>query len=708
MARSSTKPARVRHAASALAGLGGLIAVALFGLATLDLGDPVGATLARLEREADSEARLVLADWSARLAGDAPIADAVGHVVRCDPSRTFGQAPVGQSSAAPGLTPFEPAATTTDAIASALLVVAREEAQRGELDAARATLERAFEDDATLAVAAGPVAAGPVAAGAIDARLEALRLARRALDFDAVARHLTHAARWRWDVGADGASARLLAYLAAAPALTPSERRPLAVSIRDALVAGELRVGAPRDRLIVDAAGARVELDPDLTALRALLEARLPLSAASDPSAPAAIAGPPRPEASPWRAAFDEPARTAAAILTALGDARPRNDAPADGWRLYDPSGAPLVPSEHVLAVRTGDGTLGAALALHRAEAIEAALEALAAADRGSPWRATFAAEVAAPRELFGRPHVAPGLTRPFRLAHANADALIRAERRRLAAIRAALVALGLAIGAATLMGARAARRAERLAELRRTFVASVSHDLRTPLASIASLAENLSDGVVAGPRAVAEYHTAIRREAARLGRLVDGLLDFARLERGELPRLALAPVDTDAWLRDLERAARAVCEPHGVALRLVHSALAATLEFDAHAVDRAVLNLVDNAVRHSGSESVTLQVDVTHGEGGARLVLQVLDAGRGLAGAGRERVAGAVHEALFAPYTTAGDTAGTGLGLAIVRSIAAAHGGAARLEPGADGVGLRASFDIALRPPEPHAQEAG
>jgi len=709
-----------------LIALGICIALALLALATLDLGDPGAAARGRLVREADTETRSALTAWAERLSSEAPLGASIGPVERW--TWNTDDLPAG-------LLPFEGREAERDDAERALLVLARDHAARGRLDVARETLERVFE--------AQP---GAVAALAPAARLESLRLARAAEDSAALARHFAAAEAWSFDLALDGASARLLASLAAGPALAPDTRARVAEDVRTALAEGRLRVGAADgasrgDRLVIDEGGARVVLDAGLTALRAALETRLPLTD----------------DTLGWRRAFAEDARRSAVLKAALArsaGADSREDAgtseganvihSADGplaqreaWRCIAADAlesvsagsgaagsgaagsgaagsgaagsgtagsgtagsgtagsgtagsgtagsgtADSVPAGSVLAVRSGDF---GAVVLHTEHALE---DALAAAVTG-PWSVVFGADPKPPAEVFGLEHTLPGWSRTFRVAHADPGALVAGERQRLLVIRGALVALALAIAGATLAAASAARRAARLSELRRTFVASISHDLRTPLASISNLAENLADGVVAGEHALREYHAAIRREAARLGRLVDGLLDFARLERGEAPRVRTARVDSAEWLHDLERAARAVCEPHGVEFRFVPAPLDASLWIDADAVHRAALNLVENAVRHSGSDVVTLRI-ATEGDPGARaLVVEVEDRGRGLPGAARED--------LFAAYACAGEAAGTGLGLTIVRSIAVAHGGQARLTRGADGVGVCATLSVAL-----------
>ena len=115
------------------------------------------------------------------------------------------------------------------------------------------------------------------------------------------------------------------------------------------------------------------------------------------------------------------------------------------------------------------------------------------------------------------------------------------------------------------------------------------------------------------------------------------------------------------------------------------------TALLDAEAVRRSVANLVENALRHSGTSDVTLVARVVDGR---FLVLEVADRGRGVPAARREEI--------FRPFTRlAKDSAagGTGLGLAMVREVARAHGGEATALEGQDGVGARFRMRLDLVP---------
>jgi len=654
---------------------GAAAALVLLALARLDLGDPEPAVRAGLERDAEARARLVLAGLGERLGAPALLAPCVGHEWRA----------AQRIEAAPTPTPptLQPDTRPRSDVVHALMLIARERVQGGRPDAAR---------EAIAQLLANP-AARPL--DVAEARLEALRIDKQQGNSASARVHLAAFAELPWGLALDGESARLLAALVAAPLLDEDERARLAEDVRAAYERGELAPDVDGDDFVVDTKGARAHLTPRSRALRDMLAVRLPLASGA------------------WSDLFAEDTRGLAALERALAEGVGRGLAalPSERWVLLDPGALVLVPQGHVLALRRD--TAGVRVALHAEDALAHRFAALAletssdraAADqvtvadtraRMAPWTALVArtgdvptlaapAELGARAELVGAARLLPGTPFALRFVHADPPALVSAERWRLTAFRGALVGLAAAIGIATWLGLRSARRAAHLNHLRSTFVASVSHDLRTPLASISNLAENLQDGIVGGPRALGEYHAAIRREAARLTRLVTGLLDFARIERGELPRIVRAPVDTAEWLDSLESAVRDHCAPHGITVRVESRALPETLTLDADAIHRAVLNLVENAVRHSGTAELLVRIAVA----AQRLTLDVIDRGCG--------VPAGVREALFAPYACAGDTAGTGLGLAIVRSIATAHGGSARFASTRDGVGLCATIELAL-----------
>jgi signal transduction histidine kinase len=227
----------------------------------------------------------------------------------------------------------------------------------------------------------------------------------------------------------------------------------------------------------------------------------------------------------------------------------------------------------------------------------------------------------------------------------------------------AALVALGLTF----------ARRVGALARQRADFTASVSHELRTPLAEIMLFAETMALGRY---RTIADYRreaAVIVQEGRRLLHLVENVLHVSRAERA-----AVKPAATPAPLAPLVRRALAsydgLAAAHGVIIRTeLDDAVAAPA--DGPALERVVLNLLDNAVKYAGHAG-PVTVAVTRRREQAEI--RVDDAGPGVPAGDRERI--------WEPFVRlardrSDSRTGGGLGLTVVRDIVRCHGGTAHVE---------------------------
>lgn len=220
----------------------------------------------------------------------------------------------------------------------------------------------------------------------------------------------------------------------------------------------------------------------------------------------------------------------------------------------------------------------------------------------------------------------------------------------------------------------RSVRREAELARLRADFVASVTHELRTPVTSIRAMAEVLGLGKLEGPRQ-GEYYRAISAEARRLGRRIEDVLDAARLEQGALHARPEA-VDLATAAEAAREALAPAAEAAGMRIELAPAGELPAARVDPALLERALENLLDNALKHGrppegepdpGRRVVTLRVGA---EGGAPWVA-VEDRGPGIPAHEQPRV--------FQRYfrgSAAVERPGAGLGLAIVDSIAQAHGG--------------------------------
>ncbi len=253
-------------------------------------------------------------------------------------------------------------------------------------------------------------------------------------------------------------------------------------------------------------------------------------------------------------------------------------------------------------------------------------------------------------------------LTRPVQRLASWASALAGGERRE-AAVRGPHEMRELATGLnqlTTALGHAEARQRE--------FLLSVSHDLRTPLATVSGYAEALADGAIP-PEEVAEVGQILQAETSRLNRMVSDLLDLARLDADELT-LVLSPVDAVDLVAQAGAAWRERCTSRGLALSVEAVDHPVTVQADAQRLRQAIDGLLDNAVRASPPGApVVLAVR----DEGSEAVVEVRDGGPGL---DDDDLSVAFDRgALNARYRGRRDV-GTGLGLALVDRLVRRHHG--------------------------------
>ncbi len=224
----------------------------------------------------------------------------------------------------------------------------------------------------------------------------------------------------------------------------------------------------------------------------------------------------------------------------------------------------------------------------------------------------------------------------------------------------------------------RRARREAYLSRMKSTFVSNVSHELRTPLASIKMLAE-LLEMQLAGPATAApekfkaraeNYLSIIRRECGRLGRLIENVLDFSKIERG-VKLYTFEYEDPAAILRMAVDSFRPAAEEQGFALELDIAEPLPELRMDADAISQVLLNLLSNAVKYS--EAVK-EIRLRAYQQRAHLVIEVADRGIGIAAAEVQKVFEDFYRA--DQRLNSQKQGGMGLGLTLARQIVRAHGG--------------------------------
>lgn len=225
----------------------------------------------------------------------------------------------------------------------------------------------------------------------------------------------------------------------------------------------------------------------------------------------------------------------------------------------------------------------------------------------------------------------------------------------------------------------------QRAEDIRRQLLADVAHELRTPLATVESYLEAMSDGVLPTDN---ENWAAIRGETARLNRLVNDLQQVSQAEAHQLD-LHLSPTLPGALLDSAIKAARPIYEAQGVKLALDVQPRLPTVEVDDERIAEALGNLLTNALRHTPSGG---EVTASAGRLDNHIVIAIADNGDGIATEHLERIFERFYRVDPARSRVSG---GTGIGLAIVRAIIEAHGGTVIAD--SEGPGRGATFTVRL-----------
>ena len=212
--------------------------------------------------------------------------------------------------------------------------------------------------------------------------------------------------------------------------------------------------------------------------------------------------------------------------------------------------------------------------------------------------------------------------------------------------------------------------RLRRLEQVRRDFVANVSHELRTPVTSITGFVETLLDNEMCNGAEAHRFLRIIQKQSTRLGAIIEDLLSLADIELGEerssieFEDSALAPVISVAI-----QACEQIAVARGIAVEAACSP-DLTCRMNAQLVEQALINLIDNAIKHSSRDT---QVTVRAQRGTGGVVVEVIDTGAGIAVEHQERIFERFYRV---DRARSSDHGGTGLGLAIVRHVAQAHDG--------------------------------
>jgi signal transduction histidine kinase len=249
------------------------------------------------------------------------------------------------------------------------------------------------------------------------------------------------------------------------------------------------------------------------------------------------------------------------------------------------------------------------------------------------------------------------------------------------------LLVLMLLVGLA--MTVRVVRREAELGRLQNEFVAAVTHEFKSPITSIRLLMERLTSGRVRAPEQASEYCAAIDRETDRLELLVNRLLESRKIQTG-LKQYTFAPASISEVAEAALKQLRPQAEAKGIGLEAQTEGDIPELPLDKAAITDALLNLLDNAIKYSPSDTritVTIRL-VDH-----QVSVDVCDQGIGIAPDDLPHIFDKFYRGRHGDQQNAH---GTGLGLALVKAIVEAHGGTIEVES-TPGKGSRFSLRLPM-----------
>lgn len=208
-----------------------------------------------------------------------------------------------------------------------------------------------------------------------------------------------------------------------------------------------------------------------------------------------------------------------------------------------------------------------------------------------------------------------------------------------------------------------------KLDKLRQDFIANVSHELRTPIAMMQGYSEAIVDDIAGTDEEKKEMASVIYDESLRMGRLVNELLDLARMEAGHI-QLTKDDIDVNPFLHKVVRKFQGLAKEKDIQLNLQLNDQMMLLKFDPDGIEQVLTNLIDNAIRHTPN---TGKVTVSEYSDERGLYIDVIDSGSGIP----EEDLPFVFERFYkADKARTRGRSGTGLGLAIAKNIINAHKG--------------------------------
>lgn len=220
----------------------------------------------------------------------------------------------------------------------------------------------------------------------------------------------------------------------------------------------------------------------------------------------------------------------------------------------------------------------------------------------------------------------------------------------------------------------RAVKKEVELAQLKADFVSNVSHELRTPLALISMFAETLELERVKNEDKKKEYYSIISQEANRLGRIVNSILNFAKMEAGKR-KFTFEPKNINEVVDNIYQTYSYHLQNKGFKFEKDLSENLPEVSIDSEAISEALINLIDNAVKYSADKK---EVFLKTGKTNESIFIEVSDKGIGIAPNEQKKIfdkfyrvsSGLIH-----------NVKGTGIGLSLVKQIVEAHNGKIELK---------------------------
>jgi signal transduction histidine kinase len=247
-------------------------------------------------------------------------------------------------------------------------------------------------------------------------------------------------------------------------------------------------------------------------------------------------------------------------------------------------------------------------------------------------------------------------------------------QNQRTMSLGLSLVALILT-GLGAMLALRGINKETETMKLRGALIANVSHELRTPLSMIRLGAETLKRGKLHAHERD-QIEEQILREVLLLSHLVENVLDVARIQNRSTKALAFTPVAPRDLIRNLVSTYESWIRSKGFTVALHLDDTIEEQLWDRDAVSRALLNLIDNAIKYSGEENRAIDVILRQTE--EHVVIEVKDHGIGIDAKDAARIFDPYYRARFSDTTT---RRGAGLGLTLVQQIVESHGGRVELE---------------------------